>query len=280
MKSFALISLFASAAWAFTAPAGLSTACGAYMKALDSDSSLSSCTSAINSATSAFATGSSSSGDVNSALSTLCASSNPCSEASIRTALTKFYAACPQELTNGTAIPEVVQIYDVLYITYPLYKSMCSQDDSGNRCGAQSLGTPPAASSLYTGSQQTLAPNFDTLKSSNAAFLFLQPTLSKDKLCVSCTRSILTSYISFESDLAYAPGLASSILLSGQTALYQAIQSTCGASFLNGAVQAAGSLADGILGGSSGAASIRAGNGVGTIASLLSVAAVALAAGF
>ena len=215
---------------------------------------------------------------MNDAISSLCGSSNPCSEASIRTALTQFYAACNAELAGG-ANKDVLVIYDALYVTYPLYKAICSQDDSGNRCGAQSLNTPPAASSLYSGSQQTLAPNYDNLKSSNAAFLFLQPDESKDKLCVACTRSILTSFMSFESDLAYGPGLGNSILLAGQAALYQAVQSICGASFLNGAVQAAGSLSDGILGGNSGAASIRAGNGVGAIASLLGAVSLALAAG-
>ncbi len=262
-----------------TTPAGISTTCGAYLQSLDKDTSLASCTSAITNATSSFTPGSSGSASVQAALTTL-ASSSVCSEASVRTALTNFYAACQQELAADTPNKDVLEVYDALYVVYPLSKALTSKDDSGNFCGAQSLNTPPAADSLYTGSQQTLTPNFDNLKSSNAAFLFLDPSQSKDKLCVACTRSILTSYISFESDLAYGPGLSKSILLAGQSPLYQAVQSTCGASFLNGAVQAAGSLSDGILGGSSGAASIRAGNGVGAIASLLGAAALAVAVGF
>ena len=41
----------------------------------------------------------------------------------------------------------------------------------------------------------------------------------------------------------YGPGLNQSILLSGQPALYSAINTKCGPSFLSGAVEAAGALA-------------------------------------
>ena len=85
----------------------------------------------------------------------------------------------------------------------------------------------------------------------------------------------MTAYVGFESDIAYAPGLASSVLLSGQAALYAAISKTCGASFMNNAVQAAGSLSDSIISGNKNGA---VGSGVGNVASLLGAVAVAVAA--
>lgn len=88
----------------------------------------------------------------------------------------------------------------------------------------------------------------------------------------------MTSYISFQSDIAYGPGLSRSLVLNGQPALYSAIQKTCGGSFLSGAVQAAGSLSDGILGGHSGAASTLAASSTGAIASLFGAVAVFVAA--
>jgi len=193
----------------------------------------------------------------------------------MRTALTNFYAACQSELSSDVN-QQVLQIYDILYTVIPLRNAACSKDDSGKYCATEITGTAPSASSLSSGSQQAITPNFQTLQSSNAAFLFLQPTLTSDKLCVPCTRSIVTSYISFESDISYAPGLSQSILLSGQTPLYQAITSTCGANFLSGAVQAAGSLSNGLL--NSGAPRTVPASGAGAIASLLGAVTVALAA--
>lgn len=254
------------------------------MTQLDSDTSLTSCTTALISATSAFAPGSSNSsasGDVTTALSTLCSSgSSQCSETTVRSSLVKFYAACQSELTTNLN-QGVLQIYDVLYTIIPLTNAVCSKDTNGNSCAKEIPGSPPAASSLYSssGSQQVVTPNFATIESSNAAFLFLQPTLSSTELCTPCTRSIITSYVSFESDIPYGPGLAQSIILNGQTALYQAVQTTCGASFLSGVVQAAGSLSNSII--SNSAASSRVPlpvSGAGAIASLVGVVTVALAA--
>ncbi|KAI0696093.1 hypothetical protein BC835DRAFT_1505848 [Cytidiella melzeri] len=279
MKSFAAISLFASVALASTIPTGLSTTCSSYLTTLDKDTTMATCTSAVKSATAAFAPGSNGTASATTALSSLCSNTNACSEATMRSTLADFYAACQPELTSSPNA-QVMNIYDVLYTLVPYIQAACSKDDSGNYCITQLAGTPPAASSLYTGSQQTLTPNFSALQSSNAAFLFLDPTLDESKLCQSCTRSIMTSYISFESDISYAPGLAQSVLLKGQTALYQAIQTTCGGSFLSGAVQAAGSLSNSILGGTSGAASTRVpgSSGAGMIASLLGAVTVAVAA--
>jgi hypothetical protein len=55
----------------------------------------------------------------------------------------------------------------------------------------------------------------------------------------------MTSYINWETDCPYAPGLSSSVLLSTQNAVYSAVTSVCGSTFLSGVVQAAGGLGTG-----------------------------------
>jgi len=80
----------------------------------------------------------------------------------------------------------------------------------------------------------------------------------------------MTSYISWESDVPYGPGLSSSTLLAGQTPLYQDIISTCGKSFLSSAVTAAGGISGGVLGGASRSIGI---DFTGTVSSILGVAA-------
>lgn len=193
----------------------------------------------------------------------------------MRTTLASFYTACQSELSSNLD-QDVLKIYDIVYTISPLRDATCSKDESGKYCAAEITGNAPSPSSLYSGSQKVVTPNYDTLKSSNAAFLFLQPTLSSDKLCTPCTRSIVTSYISFESNTLYAPGLGQSILLAGQGPLYTAVQSSCGASFLSGAVQAAGSLSNSII--DSGAPRTLPGSSAGALASLLGALTVALAA--
>ncbi|KIP03019.1 hypothetical protein PHLGIDRAFT_20325 [Phlebiopsis gigantea 11061_1 CR5-6] len=278
MKSFAVVSLLATLAVA-SIPTGISSGCSSYLTKLDSDTSLQSCLNSLANATAAFGpggSGSASPDSVKSAISTL-SSGSSCSETTIRGTLTDFYGACQEELTSNLNAA-AVQIYDVLYTIIPLVKAATSKDDSGNFCATEIAGTPPSASSLYSTEQTVVTPDFNTLQSSNAVFLFLTPSLFSDKLCTTCTRNIITSYISFESDISYAPGLPNSVLLKGQSALYQAVQSTCGATFLSGAVQAAGSLSDGLISGKTSGASRTVGASSGTIAALFGAAAVVAAA--
>jgi len=89
-----------------------------------------------------------------------------------------------------------------------------------------------------------LIPNMTTYQSTNLAFLFYTPNLNATQLCTSCLRSVLTAYIQFESNTPYAPGQNNSLILNTQTALYTAVQGKCGATFLSGAVQAAGGLSN------------------------------------
>jgi len=80
------------------------------------------------------------------------------------------------------------------------------------------------------------------ISANNSMFLFFTPNLSAAQLCVTCLRLIMTAYINFESDIPFAYPLNNSVLLSGQLALYNAVQSNCPANFLSGAVTAAGGL--------------------------------------
>ncbi|CAD7069203.1 unnamed protein product [Tilletia caries] len=70
-----------------------------------------------------------------------------------------------------------------------------------------------------------------TKPNNNIAFLFVQPSSSKDILCSECTRNILASYIQFEISVPYAVGLSSSLFLRGQSALYAKTKEVCGTSF-------------------------------------------------
>jgi hypothetical protein len=186
--------------------------------------------------------------------------------------LASFAQACPTELV-GTPITDIIRLYDTVYMMIPFRNAVCSKDDSGRYCA-----TEPAASSSASGSQPSPSgvvkginqkylwdtvssapisrrdlvasvPNITTFAALNIAFLLLQPNLSASALCTTCTRNIITSYISFETDVPHACGIAQSTLLVGQTELYKAIQSKCGTNFLSGAVEAAGGIAGGLLSG-------------------------------
>ena len=186
----------------------------------------------------------------------------------------------------------------MLYSLIPLKNAICSKDDSGNYCVssigsttsqsasqlasiAQSISVPASATTNARRAAQVVAavaPNATTFASNNLLFLLLQPTLAKDALCQTCTRNVITSYISFESSTPYAPGLAASVLLSGQSALYQAVQSTCGSTFLSGAVAAAAGLSGGVVGQASDSGASRTILANSGIAGVL-VAAVAMVLG-
>ncbi|KAI0830321.1 hypothetical protein BC628DRAFT_1357414 [Trametes gibbosa] len=291
MKSFAAATLFASVVLAQSAsliPSGISTQCSAFLSKFNSDTSLSSCTSSIINATSAFAPSTNASAastthstsSISSALNSVCSSAATCPATTIRSALAEFYSECGAELT--TPNKDVVALYDVLYALTPLKSAICSKDDSGRYCINQIAANASSSTSsianlakyVSTGgaslarrataqSVVAVSPNATTFAQNNLLFLLLQPDLPSDSLCTSCTRNIITSYISFESSTPYAPGLSQSALLSGQTKLYEAVQSVCGASFLSGAVAAAAGLSGGIQGQlSDGASSLIANAGV------------------
>lgn len=266
-------------------PSGISQGCSDYLVSLNSNSSFSSCTNPIISATSQFAPGVNSSSittsTVNTALTNLCSTSafSACPDSTVRAQLMSYYSACSAELTTNLNTA-VLRTYDVLYVLTPLRDAMCSKSDNGQYCVTQ-LNTTSGSSAtgsvaLETSSKQevlqqylyttpdlagsavssrrdvsntttALIPNTTTYQDTNLVFLFLNTNMNETQLCTTCTRSILTSYITFESSLPYAPGLSNSLLLAGQPALYNATVSTCPTGFLSGAVQAAGGLSGGIL---------------------------------
>ena len=263
-------------------PSGISDGCNTFLTAFNEDASLQSCTSPIISATAQFiganATANPSTSDVQSALGSICGSSGSCSESTVRSKLADFYSACTAELTSNKN-SDVLALYDSLYTMIPLKNAICSKDDTGAYCVGKVAAKVPV-SSLYTnvgsdGSQSVLKPNVDTFETNNIAFLLLQASTPKDTLCTSCSRSVLTAFVSWESSSPYAPGLAQSKILGGQTDLYTAVTSTCGATFLSGAVQAAGGLSGGILSDSSDAVQTVVGT-VGAVVGALAAAAVML----
>nr|VWP01676.1 Palmitoyltransferase AKR1 (EC (Ankyrin repeat-containing protein AKR1) [Ganoderma boninense] len=294
MKTIAAASLFASVALAQTVtliPSGIGSSCSSFLNDFNQDTTLTTCTAALITASGAFAPTTNSSAttpsasDAQTALAAVCTASSACSESSVRSKLADFYQACTDELTSSQNT-DVIRTYD---------------DDSGNYC-VSSIGSTtsqsaaqlasiaesisvPAVATTSTNARRAaaqvvaaVAPNATTFANNNLLFLLLQPSLSKDALCQTCTRNVITSYISFESSTPYAPGLAASVLLSGQSALYQAVQSTCGSTFLSGAVAAAAGLSGGVVGQASGSGASRTILANSGIAGVL-VAAVAMVLG-
>ncbi|CAL1698242.1 unnamed protein product [Somion occarium] len=286
MKSFLVISVLASVALAQNSassliPTGISQGCSQFLTTLNNDASLASCTGPIISATSQVLAGNSSStSTVSSALNNICGSAVQCDEGNIRGKLADFYSNCGAELTTSRN-EDVADLYDALYTLAPLKKALCAKDDSGAYCATQNPSST-SVSSLYTETDSAGQTVFklkpDGFKTSNLAFLFLNSATDSTKLCNSCTRSILTAYVSFESNAPYASGLGQSPILGGQSDLYNAVVSGCGANFLQGAVQAAGSLSDGIISSSDARRSVGA--QAGGLVALLGAATVVAAFAF
>jgi len=197
-------------------------------------------------------------------LSGLCSDSvsAACPENYIRTKITDFFANCNDELTKKNG--DVIKLYDTIYSIIPLRTSVCSKDDSGTYCvlapaSGSTAETPntdliqflvsKGAGALSRRAPTTVSPNVTTFHDNNIVFLFYNPDLDATSLCTSCVRQVLTAYVTFESDIGYGPGLANSVLLDKQSALYEAVKNKCPAGFLSGAVQAAGGLSGGTLSG-------------------------------
>ncbi|KIY44858.1 hypothetical protein FISHEDRAFT_61544 [Fistulina hepatica ATCC 64428] len=239
-------------------PSGISDSCNSYLTALNENTSLSSCTSALITASADYgpdADGltSPSSSAVKSALDTLCSAST-CSAGTLRTELTYFYSNCSDELTSSLN-SDVLTLYDVVYGILPLKETLCTQDDDGSYCAlessdafsalTESVSSGSLSETLSRRADSDITPDTEVISDSNLAFLFLTANLTESTLCTTCTRQVLTTWIQFESDTLYAPGISSSSMLSGQTALYNGVVETCGSSFLSGAVAAAGGLSQG-----------------------------------
>jgi len=269
-------------------PANASAPCQTYLNTLNEDTSLSTCTSALLAASSAYGpngnANSPSKSALTSSLDTICGTSitASCPQSLLTGKLASFQTACNADLTSAPNT-QVKTIYDTFYGLLPLLAAVCTKDDSGNYCvtesNATSLSSPAVVASSLTRRAESVTaymPNANAIDSSNLMFLGLDGSASKEALCTTCTRNILTSYISFEANTNYAPGLAQSVLMSGQSALYSGVVSTCGSDFLTSSVQAAGGLGQSGAGAASGALPLRAGGVVASLAGLAGFVALVL----
>jgi hypothetical protein len=85
-----------------------------------------------------------------------------------------------------------------------------------------------------------ITPNTTTYLTTGIAYLFLQPNMSSSLLCTTCTKSILASYVAWETQVPYALGLSSSPILGKQGALWNSVSSTCGTNFTDSITAQAG----------------------------------------
>ncbi|KAH9068086.1 hypothetical protein EDB83DRAFT_2263511 [Lactarius deliciosus] len=230
-------------------PSGISTTCQAFYVQLNANAALTTCLKPLISATSAFSAGSNpttiSPSTISSSLDSICSSTNTCDATLINTQLALFLKACQTELIS-TKTAGVILTYDIMYTFGLLQESLCQKDDSGKYCAlnmTSSQSTTKRSSSLGRRDSQVA---MDKYSKENIAFLGMQPTnMTSDQLCTPCTRKVMNVYTSQLNTMPYGPGISFSVLLSGQPALYAAINTKCGASFLSGQVQAAGALQTG-----------------------------------
>ncbi|KAI9449013.1 hypothetical protein BJY52DRAFT_1309423 [Lactarius psammicola] len=266
MKSLTVVSFLASLApLAFAQstnsttnpliPSGISSTCQTYYVQLNANATLSTCLKPLVDATSAFGADSNpktiTPSTISSTLNSICSSST-CDSTLINTELALFYQACQNELTASKS-SGVILTYDVLYTFGLLQKALCTKDDdSGAYCAVNMTSSSSKSNTKrYSpldprgSSQVALVPKVEAFSKENIAFLGLQPDMSSGQLCTPCTRKVMNVYTSQLNDVPYGPGISSSLLLAGQSPLYSAINSVCGASFLSGQVQAAGALGTG-----------------------------------
>ncbi|WVQ81478.1 hypothetical protein IAT38_003602 [Cryptococcus sp. DSM 104549] len=119
-----------------------------------------------------------------------------------------------------------------------------------------------------------ITPNATTYKSTNLPFLFLQPSMASSALCTPCTREVMVAYVKWETQVPYALGLKQSPILGGQSALWSAINGTCGSAYVNAILAQVGSLTSNS---SSAAGSVFVGQS--GVAGLTAVVGAAFAAG-
>ena len=141
----------------------------------------------------------------------------------------------------------VIAIYDLVYSAVPFRNAVCQKDSSDQYCVLDATSSPTKRASLdrRDDAQTPLVSNLQKISMAGVPFLGLQANLSAEKLCTPCTRNVMNSYLAQAQSMPYAAGLSNSLLLHNQPALYAAINSKCGASFLGGQAQAAGGLATG-----------------------------------
>ncbi|WWC73017.1 uncharacterized protein I206_106982 [Kwoniella pini CBS 10737] len=144
-------------------------------------------------------------------------------------------AATAQELTNP-----IQYAAQNLYVEVSIAASSISKRFAENVLNRrQDNGDSSQSVNMVT----VIKPNTATYKSTNLPFLFLQPSMASSALCTPCTREVLVAYVKWETQVPYALGLKQSPILGGQSDLWNAINSTCGISFINAIKSEVGALA-------------------------------------
>jgi len=241
MKAAFLLFPIALASGAFAVnssyiPSGISPGCYSFLATLDQDQVLNTCTSSLVAATSAYADSKSvPSSQLSSTLSNLCGDSQ-CSNPYIRGQLMQLWTSCTDELSGSSPNAQVEELYDILYAFLPLRAAVCTTDPSKNNYCVSNLGSAtPASSKRGSLAARDSDPVIDPTAISNSGmpFLFALPSSPSSQLCTPCTKGVMQAYVVWEARSPYALGLTQSPLLHGQYALWQAIQSKCGESFIS-----------------------------------------------
>ncbi|KAI5990405.1 hypothetical protein EDD15DRAFT_1164371 [Pisolithus albus] len=202
-------------------PQGISTSCSGYFTQLDSSSCYSS-TSSMNSA---------SLSDANAALNVCASSVTP--QWADSTQRSSLYASCSAKSTPFSN-QDVKRICNTVYVLPPLGTAIRSTSDSRQYCAAQLDSQSGSVDAITQGFNPSSREQY---LYQPCLFLSLEPSTDSTTICTSCSKTILVPFISFEFDAPYAPVLNNSV------------QTTCGAGFLSGVVQAAGGLSSCILSG-------------------------------
>jgi len=202
---------------------------------MDQDPSLSTCMKSLLTATNAYSSANATPNALSSTLSSLC-SDDQCSNPETRGLLTQFWTECTGELNGDSPNTQVRGLYDILFFFTPFRAAVCATDSStGNYCASNLGGTTPAGSKRGSlagrGSDPVVDPS--ALRNTGMPFLFMLPSSSSAQLCTPCGKAILQAYVIFEATIPYAFGLAQSPILGGQSDLWDAVKSKCGASFIS-----------------------------------------------
>lgn len=140
------------------------------------------------------------------------------------------------ELSGNSDNTQVQGLYDILYFFTPFRAAVCATDSStGNYCASSLGSTTPASSKRDSLAARGDDPVVDptTLRNFGMPYLFMLPSSSTSQLCTPCGKAVLQAYVTWEATIPYAFGLNQSPILGGQSALWQAVQSKCGVSFIS-----------------------------------------------
>jgi hypothetical protein len=218
-------------------PSGISTGCSSFLTSLNADPTLATCLNELLTATSAFSSSGATSSDVTPALATLCTDNGSCSNTATRASLTSFWDACTDELSGDDSNEQVQDLYDLLYDFTPMRAAVCTKDsNTGGWCVSALSDVTPTSSkkrrSLLKARDDPVV-NTNQLSTSGAPFLYMLPSSDSDQLCTACGKAVLQAYVTWEATIPYAFGLNQSPILGGQSALWNAVETTCGSSFID-----------------------------------------------